>query len=58
MEKDTMYDDIECVKYTLNLSKLLYLEVEVVTFALKAMKENPELSIAEAITIGAEEWLK
>ena len=34
------------------------LEAEVVTFALKYMKENPQLSIVEAIIAGYEEWVK
>lgn len=34
------------------------LEVEVVVFALKVMKENPSLSIEEAIFAGYEEWIK
>jgi len=34
------------------------LEAEVVTFALKSIKENPQLSIVEAIVMGYEEWIK
>jgi hypothetical protein len=34
------------------------LEVEVVTWALKYMKENPNLTIDEAITMGYYEWVK
>lgn len=34
------------------------LEAEVVAFALKCMKENPQLSIVEAIIEGYEEWVK
>jgi hypothetical protein len=34
------------------------LEVEVVTFALKYMKENPSLSIVEAIIMSYEDWVK
>lgn len=34
------------------------LEAEVVTFALKSMKENPQLSIVEAMIVGYEEWIK
>ena len=33
-------------------------ETEVVYTALKAMKDNSELSISDAITIGKEKWLK
>ena len=34
------------------------LEVEVVTCALKHMKENPNLTVDEAITMGYSEWVK
>jgi hypothetical protein len=34
------------------------LAAEVFVFAVKAMKENPNLSIIEAMTIGYEEWIK
>ena len=34
------------------------LQVEVVWFALKAVKENPQLTIEEAINIGFDEWIK
>ena len=34
------------------------LTVEVVYTSLKKMKENPELSIADSIKLGLEEWIK
>jgi hypothetical protein len=34
------------------------LAAEVFVFAIKAMKENPKLSINEAIYIGYDEWIK
>lgn len=34
------------------------LEIEVFVFALKYMKENPSLTIEEAIAAGYEEWIK
>ena len=34
------------------------MEVEVVMYALKYMKENPLLTIEEAITLGYNEWIK
>jgi len=34
------------------------LQTEVVMYALKAMKENPLLTIEEAINIGFNEWIK
>jgi hypothetical protein len=34
------------------------LEVEVIFYALKAMKENPKLTPAEAFVFGVAEWIK
>jgi hypothetical protein len=34
------------------------LAAEVFVFAMKAMKENPNLSISEAIYMGYDEWIK
>lgn len=34
------------------------LEIETIMFALKAIKENPDLSVVEAITIGYNEFIK
>lgn len=34
------------------------LEAEVLVYALKYMKENPNLSIVEAVIAGYEEWVK
>ncbi len=34
------------------------LEVEVIYYALKAMKENPKLTPAEAFVFGVAEWVK
>jgi predicted RNA methylase len=34
------------------------LEVEVIFYALKAMKENPKLTPAEAFVFGVAEWVK
>lgn len=51
-------EDIKWTKTVLDVSKPFHLEVEVVTCALQAMKNNPELSIPEALTIGLNEWVK
>ena len=42
----------------LNTAIDLGVDVEVVTWALKAMKDNPELRISDAMTIGYSEWVK
>jgi len=34
------------------------LDAEVVTWALKYMKENPHITISDAIIFGYEEWIK
>jgi len=34
------------------------LEVEVIYYALKAMKDNPKLTPAEAFVFGVAEWVK
>lgn len=34
------------------------LQTEVVTYALKSMKEDPTLSISMAMSIGYDEWIK
>jgi hypothetical protein len=35
-----------------------HLSGEVVTFALQAMKDNPKLSVTDAICLGFDEWIK
>ena len=51
-------DGMDCVAITLHDAKLQGLETEVVTWALIYMKNNPSLSISEAITMGYYEWVK
>lgn len=48
----------EAVENTLKAASEFGLQTEVVWYALKAMKENPRLTIEEAINIGYEEWAK
>ena len=50
--------EFRAVRLTLGEAIEAGLEVEVVVFALKAMKENPSLTIEEAILIGYDEWVK
>jgi hypothetical protein len=40
----------------INSAKAYNLEYELLTFALKAMKENPDISILLAVQMGADEW--
>lgn len=51
-------DEINAVSFALANAYQMSLEVEVVTWALKYMKENPNLTIDEAITMGYYEWVK
>lgn len=48
----------DAVSFALANAYQMSLEVEVVTWALKYMKENPNLTIDEAITMGYYEWVK
>jgi len=51
-------NEIDAVSFALANAYQMSLEVEVVTWALKYMKENPNLTIDEAITMGYYEWVK
>lgn len=57
MDKLTNYS-IDAVEYALSQAKEYNSEPEVVTYALKYMKEDPTLSIEEAINKGLDEWIK
>jgi len=54
----TDIDELLIVADFLDDAKKYGLEAEVVTFALKYMKENPSLTISQAITYGYDEWVK
>jgi len=54
----TFTDEVNTVSIALANAYQMSLEVEVVTWALKYMKENPNLTIDEAITMGYSEWVK
>ena len=51
-------EDLDLVGSALRYSRTWGLEAEVVTWALCAMKQDPSLSIEEAIKIGFMEWVK
>ena len=51
-------NNTDTVSFALANAYQMSLEVEVVTWALKYMKENPNLTIDEAITMGYSEWIK
>ena len=57
--KGTLHiDGMDCVAIALHDARQVGLETEVVTWALMYMKNNPSLSISEAITMGYYEWVK
>ena len=51
-------DEFEAIQNALKGASEFNLEVEVVWYALKYMKENPRLTIEEAINLGFKEWVK
>ena len=59
-ENDTysLVSEMDAVATVLEHSCEEGLEVEVVTWALRYMKNDPTLTISEAITMGYYEWVK
>ena len=53
-----MLEEFEAVKNAIKGASEYGLEVEVIVFALKYMKENPRLTVKEAISLGYEDWVK
>ena len=49
---------LDVVDWVLQEAVDLKVEVEVVTFALKLMKEDPTLNISDAIMFAYEDWLR
>jgi peptide subunit release factor 1 (eRF1) len=49
---------LDVVDWVLQEAMDLKVEVEVVTFALKLMKEDPTLNISDAIMFAYEDWVK
>jgi hypothetical protein len=56
-ELDTI-DELNIIGTCLDDASEYGLECEVVYFALKYMKQDPTLSIIQAITYGYDEWVK
>jgi hypothetical protein len=55
---EILVSEMDTVAMVLEQSSEENLAVEVVTWALRYMKENPSLTISEAITMGFYEWVK
>ena len=53
---EDIHRSLDIVEHVLRDARDLKVETEVVTWALKRMKENPKLSISDAIQMGYEEW--
>ena len=59
MEQDEVFLIVEYITQRLNRLNDAHnydLEAEVILWALKAMKENPNLTIIEALEAGCNEW--
>jgi hypothetical protein len=60
-EKSTdsfILEEMDTVSMALTNATHLNLEVEIVTYAIQNMKDNPNLTIGEAITMAYFEWAK
>ena len=57
-DTETLVSEMDAVEIALERSREEGLDVEVVTWALRYMKENPSLTISEAISMGYYEWVK
>jgi len=51
-------NEFEAIQIALKGASEFNLEVEVIWYALKYMKENPLLTIEEAINLSYNEWVK
>ena len=51
-------EQLDAVQEALRISSEYGLEVEVITWAMKASKRSPSISITEAVEQGLEEWIK
>lgn len=57
-KQDEYLVDMDTIHIALYNAKRFNLEIEVVYEALKHLKQNPSLSISEAITEGYKNWVK
>lgn len=55
---EDIHRSMDIVEHVLHEAEDFGLTAEVVTWALKYMKENPKLDISDAIILGYEEWVK
>jgi len=55
---DNIENDMENVKSALIMASEFGLEVEVIYFAMRHLRDNKESSIGEALNYGLDEWIK
>lgn len=58
MSEVSVPDDLDVVADVLKVAGEYGLAAEVVLFALKALKQDPSLSLINAMYIGEAEWIK
>ena len=51
-------EDLNAIHFYLHEAHQHGLQAEVVTYALKFMKDDPTLTVQAAIALGASEWIK
>lgn len=58
MNEEGVKQQMDAIDSMLDVAIEYGLEVEVIYYALKYMKQNPKISPAEAFTLGVSEWVK
>lgn len=56
--QESVSDALDYVKYTLEEAKEWHMETEVVVWALKYMKDDPTLTIKQAMAYSFNDWIK
>ena len=57
-ENIDILEELNVAESILKIAAKNGLEPEIFVFAVKAMKDNPKLSITEAMYVGFDEWIK
>lgn len=58
MEQNDAGQQMDAIGSMLDVALEYGLELEVIYYALRYMKENPKISPVEAFTLGVSEWVK
>lgn len=58
LDQENIYEVMKYTKYTLDEAKEQYMEIEVIVWALKYMKEDPNLTIKQALAYSFNDWIK